>query len=260
MRGEYFEDFIAEIFTLLGYDYQKTSASGDQGLDLILFKETNNGQIEKIGVQCKRFKNNVSNKAVQEAFTGSYYYECNRAMVITPSKFTKSAKNLAYKLGIELIDGNQLDKILLSLQDYLLNRFYKHEKITEILINSSIDLALHGDIEKSVHLLEHLKEFSSFIIDTKHLTMLYNNLGLSLRWKNENKGAINIYLEGIRTIKGLSAEDKFLLINNCLVAFKESKLKKEALEFLRTIETTTFSPSDLKIFKKRKQEIFELSE
>ncbi|TFI44266.1 restriction endonuclease [Diaphorobacter sp. DS2] len=89
--------------------------------------------ISKIGVQCKRFKSSVSNKAVQETFAGRHYYDCDRAIVVTPSVFTRSAKNLADKLNIELIDGQKLDKILLSIQEYLLNKFYKHEKSTEIL-------------------------------------------------------------------------------------------------------------------------------
>src|SRR5690606_4034024 len=112
MDGQYFEDFIAELFTLIGYSYLKTPASGDQGLDLILYKKTNEAGQEKIGVQCKRFKSSVSNKAVQEAFAGRHYYDCDRAIVVTPSVFTKSAKNLAEKLNIELMDGHNLNKIL----------------------------------------------------------------------------------------------------------------------------------------------------
>ena len=256
MEGEYFEDFIAELFHLLGYDYQKTPTSGDQGLDLILYRENKDDDTEKIGVQCKRFKSSVSNKAIQEAFAGSHYYECDRAIVIAPSKFTKSAKDLAVKLGIELIDGYELDKILLSLQEYLEHNFFKHEKITEILINSSIDLALHNEVEKSIQLLSHLKEYSSFI-DTNHLMLLFNNLGLSLRWNNENKEAINIYLEGIKSIEN-SAEDKFTLINNCLIAFRECNLKKEALQFIKNIEIDILSPPNLELLNIRKQEILEL--
>ncbi|WP_251171466.1 restriction endonuclease [Cytobacillus firmus] len=254
MDGQYFEDFIAELFTLIGYSYLKTPASGDQGLDLILYKKTNEAGQEKIGVQCKRFKSSVSNKAVQEAFAGRHYYDCDRAIVVTPSVFTKSAKNLAEKLNIELMDGHNLNKILQSKQEYLLNNFYRHKKITEILINTSLDLARNSDIDKAIHLLEHFKEYSMYL-DTKHLTLLYNNLGLSYSWKDNKIEAINIYQEGIREIENLSAEDYFLLVNNCLVAFRESKLTKEALNFLKSINYSILSPSNLSLILKRKQEI-----
>ncbi|TFI44267.1 hypothetical protein E4O93_21135 [Diaphorobacter sp. DS2] len=70
--------------------------------------------------------------------------------------------------------------------------------------------------------------------------------------------AINIYQEGIREIKKLSAEDYFLLVNNCLVAFRESKLTKEALDFFKTIDFNILSPSHLELIIKRKQEILEV--
>ncbi|HER2174446.1 TPA: restriction endonuclease [Streptococcus pyogenes] len=137
MDGRYFEEFVAEIYNLKGYSYELTNNTGDQGLDIILYKDD-----EKVGVQCKRFTGKVGNKAVQEAFAGKYFYECDKAVVVTPSTFTKSARDLASKLQVTLVDKNELDSILSNLQEYLLNNFFKHEKITEILINSSIDISM----------------------------------------------------------------------------------------------------------------------
>ncbi|WP_056681780.1 restriction endonuclease [Cytobacillus solani] len=257
MDGQYFEDFIAEIYYLLGYDYQKTNYTGDQGLDLILYKESNNGTREKLGVQCKRYKNNVSNKAIQEAFSGSHYYECNKAIVITPSTFTKSAKELAHKLGVLLVDGHELDQILLSLQDYLLNNFFKHGKLTEILINTSIELARNYEIEKSIQILTHLKSYIS-LMNYNQAKSIFNNLGLSLSWNNEKMKAIKVYLEGLKFLENISTEDKFLIINNCLVAYRDCNLKEDALQFINKINIGELSPSSQETLKTRKQEILSI--
>ncbi|MBN1168409.1 restriction endonuclease [Candidatus Woesebacteria bacterium] len=107
MSGIEFEDLLQDLFKKLGHLVVKTPVSGDQGADLIIKKGG-----EKIAVQAKRYSKPVTNKAIQEAVAATKHYKCDRAMVITTSKFTKSARQLASSNNVELWDGNKLNKVL----------------------------------------------------------------------------------------------------------------------------------------------------
>ncbi|WP_233637861.1 restriction endonuclease [Carnobacterium maltaromaticum] len=87
MSGQDFEYCFANI--LRKSDHKKvkvTQYQGDQGIDILASKDRRN-----IGYQCKRYKKNVGNKAVQEAHAGKSYYGLAEVYVVTNSYFTKSA-------------------------------------------------------------------------------------------------------------------------------------------------------------------------
>ncbi|WP_256710897.1 restriction endonuclease [Paenibacillus sp. FSL A5-0031] len=109
MNGLRFEELLQSLFVKLGYLVQRTPASGDQGLDLILKRDG-----IKIGVQAKRYQpdQNVGNSAVQEVISGRLYYDCDEGWVVTNCMFTDPAKALAKKADIKLIDRTQLIKLL----------------------------------------------------------------------------------------------------------------------------------------------------
>ena len=96
-----FEQLIANLFKNTGYDVFLTKKSNDQGADII--GET---IYEKIVVQAKFRKNkkNVGVSAVQEIHAARGVYGATRAIAICTSGFTKSAKKMAQKLGVELWD------------------------------------------------------------------------------------------------------------------------------------------------------------
>lgn len=108
MKGIEFEEYMAFLLEKFGYVKPKiTKAYGDQGIDIITRKED-----KKIGIQCKRWKKKVGNKAVQEVHAGIGYYSLDKAIVVTNSYFTESAKQLARKLDVELWDRAHLTKLL----------------------------------------------------------------------------------------------------------------------------------------------------
>ena len=59
-------------------------------------------------MQCKYYTYPVGNKAVQEAYSGAKFYDCDRSAVLTNSTFTKSARELAGKIGVDLWEHNQI--------------------------------------------------------------------------------------------------------------------------------------------------------
>lgn len=97
LSGRSFEKYLEVHFRHMGYRVKLTSYSHDFGADLIVKKRG-----EKIVVQAKRYAKNVGISAVQEAVGSVAYYGADRAMVVTNSGFTKSARDLARQNEVEL--------------------------------------------------------------------------------------------------------------------------------------------------------------
>ena len=101
MTGFEYEEVCAEILRRSGYKkVTLTQETGDQGLDIIAEKGR-----ARYGIQCKYYEHPVGNKAVQEAYAGCGFYDCDIAVVMTNSTFTASARELAEQLGVELWEG-----------------------------------------------------------------------------------------------------------------------------------------------------------
>ena len=96
MTGYEYEEKCARLLEAKGFsNVVVTPGSGDQGIDILADKGK-----EKYGVQCKYYEGTVGNKAVQEAYSGAKYYDCDVALVITNSTLTRPAKELAKKIGV----------------------------------------------------------------------------------------------------------------------------------------------------------------
>lgn len=105
LSGRAFEKYLKVQFQHLHYRVRLTELSHDYGADLVMKKRG-----EVIVVQAKRYENNVGIAAVQEAVGAIAYYEADRAMVVTNSGFTKSARNLARQNEVELWGRNEIKK------------------------------------------------------------------------------------------------------------------------------------------------------
>lgn len=77
---------------------RRIGKSGDFGADII----ARGFLMTKIVVQCKSYSKPVGVKAVQEVVAARQYYRASRAAVATNTVFTKAAKELAQKCGVEL--------------------------------------------------------------------------------------------------------------------------------------------------------------
>ncbi len=98
MNGHEYEHFVSEIINELGYESYVTKGSGDQGVDVIA--EVNN---YKIAIQCKHYNSKVSNKAIQEIHAAKGIYDCDFALVVSNNDYTKSAREAAAKLDVNLL-------------------------------------------------------------------------------------------------------------------------------------------------------------
>lgn len=108
MSGADFEYFVKELLEKLEYyNIEVTSATGDYGVDVIAEKDN-----IKYAFQCKLYSEKVGNSAIQEVYSGKEYYNCNAAVVITNSYFTKSAISQAERTGVALWDRDILVKLI----------------------------------------------------------------------------------------------------------------------------------------------------
>jgi|GEM_PF-3203325 len=104
--GLQFEDFLARLFTALGYRVTPTRATGDHGVDLILVKGAT-----RTALQAKFYTGGVGNKAVQEVYSGMSIWGAAQAVVVASSTFTPQARQDARRLGVTLVDGRQLREL-----------------------------------------------------------------------------------------------------------------------------------------------------
>ena len=114
MKGEEFEEYVAELLRFQGYRTRMTPRSGDYGVDIIASKDG-----VKTAVQIKRYSKKLDQKPIREAVTGMAVrqYGCTRAMVVTNSTFTKAAEFLASESECELVDREKLGEWILAFQN-----------------------------------------------------------------------------------------------------------------------------------------------
>lgn len=103
MSGRDFERFVGDLFRARGFEVRETKQTADQGADV--FAERFGQQIV---IQVKNYQGSVGNSAVQQAISAREFYSCDRAMVLTNSRFTASARSLAESSDVRLVDRDEL--------------------------------------------------------------------------------------------------------------------------------------------------------
>ena len=101
-----YESYICLKLKTLGFKAETTKISGDQGVDVLAEKSN-----KTFAIQCKYYSKPVGNKAVQEVCAGRDFYNTDYAVVVTNSFYTKSAKELANKNKVILLNDNELEKL-----------------------------------------------------------------------------------------------------------------------------------------------------
>jgi len=109
LEGYQFEGYVARLLRNCGYtQVTLTQESGDYGADITAYDREN----KKIGFQCKRSHNTVGVQGVKDISAGMQYYHCEKGVVVTNSRFTQPARELAQKCQVELWDRNTLEQLI----------------------------------------------------------------------------------------------------------------------------------------------------
>lgn len=111
MSGHHFEHYVAALLEHQGFETTVTKGSGDLGVDVIATK----GDL-RYAVQTKRYTGAIPRTAVSDAVAGMHHYRCNAAMVVTNSRFSEGAKQLARSSGCVLVDRDTLAEWIASWQ------------------------------------------------------------------------------------------------------------------------------------------------
>ncbi|MCI8520796.1 MAG: hypothetical protein HFE51_08650 [Clostridia bacterium] len=179
MDGYEFEEFCCRLLEFNGYtNVINTQASGDYGLDIIA--TTPEGFI--CGIQCKNYQGSVGIEAVQQALSGiNYYKECNVAVVLTNSTFTKQAIQMADETNVKLWDRDTLIRLMRvspkkEIKTEVLDRTNVENNTTDIENIDSISTDM-GFLRLCFYLLKQ-NEFTD---------LRFTNLGTLKKRKNANK-------------------------------------------------------------------------
>lgn len=113
-RGISFEEKCLEVIKAMGFTATTTSATADGGID-ILAVSTQPFFSGKYVIQCKDWSSPVGEPVLRDLYGVVHAEHANKGILITTSTFTKAAQRFAEGKPLELIDGEQLDALIRSL-------------------------------------------------------------------------------------------------------------------------------------------------
>jgi restriction system protein len=109
LSPEAFEEFIGELFEMLGYHVELVGGSGDEGADLRLRRD--DGLLAV--VQCKYHKQTIVGSPALQRFLGTIQHtRSHKGFFVTTSSFSLAAEKFAAENPIELIDGPSLIELV----------------------------------------------------------------------------------------------------------------------------------------------------
>lgn len=102
-----FENFVNNLFSVIGFESKLTRSSKDGGVDVIAFdpRPILGG---KVVIQAKRYKNVVGVSAVRDLYGTMINEGANKGILVTTSHYGTDAYDFAKDKPIELIDGGGL--------------------------------------------------------------------------------------------------------------------------------------------------------
>lgn len=109
-----FEEFVADLWELQGWDATATQASNDQGVDVVAQKD--DGIVnQKLAIQAKRYSegNKIGRDDVQQYYSMKVQdADADAAVVVTTSSFTTPAEEWAAEHNIKLVDAADILTVL----------------------------------------------------------------------------------------------------------------------------------------------------
>lgn len=131
MNPRDFEHLIERLYDSMGYETELTTPQKDGGRDIIA-KQVKPAKRENLLIECKRYKNSIGVPIVRQLLGVVSSEKSNKGVLITPTKFTKSAVKFSQENPrIELIGS---EEIIPLLNQYLSPRWPSH--IDHLLLES----------------------------------------------------------------------------------------------------------------------------
>lgn len=108
-----FEEAVGQLFQEKGYEVKTTAYSGDNGVDLFLWKDG-----KKYVVQCKTHKKVLGPNTVRDLYGTMTAEGAQEAFLVAPSGFSKATKQYCSGKPIKLIDIDDLTKMTHDFESY----------------------------------------------------------------------------------------------------------------------------------------------
>ena len=96
----------------MDYNVKKADATGCNDTKFIVEKGT-----VRTAVQAKESKEKIDTEDIESAASDRLYYQCDNAMIISNSGFTKQAYNLARVTNIHLVNRRELIGIMYKMKN-----------------------------------------------------------------------------------------------------------------------------------------------
>lgn len=119
MTSEELEECVAALFERMGYsNVSRVGGSGDRRADVIADRVIDPlGNMLSFAIQCKRYASHikVGGPDIRHFYSDfTELHEADRGIFVTTSSFTEEAQAIAKRYNITLIDGNELDRLLMQ--------------------------------------------------------------------------------------------------------------------------------------------------
>jgi hypothetical protein len=108
MNGKTLVTFLEQVFQEHGYTVESTGKMGQTGIDLVVVRDGARVAVQVKGLQAST----VDAAVVQQTDAGRGRFQCRRAAVITNAQFLPSARQLADKLGVRLVDAGEIPDLI----------------------------------------------------------------------------------------------------------------------------------------------------
>ena len=107
-----FEQFVADLWEEMGYRTTVSQQSQDGGIDVLARKRGPGGATEAI--QAKRYEESttVGGPDIQQYFAMKYQAGADEGLIVTTGRFTDPAEDRAAELGVGLVDGSDLIRLV----------------------------------------------------------------------------------------------------------------------------------------------------
>ena len=104
MKPTDYEHLVGKYFKKSGYHVTVTPASNDYGIDIFATKKD-----EKIAIQAKMYgesSRKINRQMIFELYGAAAYADCNKAIIATNGRVLDDAREVAEKLGIDILPIN----------------------------------------------------------------------------------------------------------------------------------------------------------
>lgn len=108
------EQLVTDLWQEMGYESiardPEVYGPQDNGIDLVARRRGPGGR--RVAIQVKAYRNSVGGPHVQQYFGIKEQVHADRSLIVTSGEFSGTAVEIAEKLGVELINGEQLRSLI----------------------------------------------------------------------------------------------------------------------------------------------------